>query len=202
MKITAYTDGSAVTSYPYLGGCGVYIKTHSKTFKIRKGYSNTKTGRMELIATLTCLKSIKNKSYILTIYSDSQYVCNTCNKWIENWERNLWVDKKNVDILKELLFELRRFQKRPKLIHIKGHQKIADKHTEGNNIADKLACYSTQKSHEVDLPLDDLDLTKIEKKDFIQKGNKWYYEENSYINKEFESYKNKRIGDLKKDMSY
>ena len=103
-RITAYTDGSAVLKYPFKGGSGIYIKTQKKSFKIRKGWCNTKTGRCELHAVIICLQSIKDKKSKLTIYSDSMYVVNTCNQWIKNWERNLFQEKKNVDLLQQLIF--------------------------------------------------------------------------------------------------
>jgi len=172
-KIIAYTDGSATVKYPYLGGFGVYIKGKQSTVKIRKGFSCTKTGRMELTAVIYCLKSIINKNERVVIYSDSQYVCNTCNIWIDNWERKVWVGLKNVDLLKELLFELRKFRIRPKLIHIKGHQEVVDEHTHGNSIADELANYKTQKNYQVDqLPND---LSNIELEDFETINGKMFY---------------------------
>ena len=153
MRIIAYTDGSACVGYPKLGGFGVYIKTPTNNIKIRKGYCNTKTGRMELMAAITCMRSIQNKNLELIIRSDNQYVCNTVNEWIENWHNTGYFNKANVDLLKQLYEEINKFKKRPKLIHIKGHQNITDGHTLGNNIADSLADYNTQSSYEVDLPL-------------------------------------------------
>ena len=170
-KIIAYTDGSAVTKYPYLGGFGVYIKTEGIMF--RKGYFGTKTGRMELMAVIYTCRAVKNKLNQLIIYSDSQYVCRTCNEWIDNWEKVLFEGKKNVDLLKQLIFELRKFKKRPKLIHIKGHQEITDEHTEGNNIADLMASYRYQTSYQVDLPLKNL--VEFEKEDFKEINGKLYY---------------------------
>lgn len=178
-RITAYTDGSAVLKYPFKGGFGVYIKA-KKNYKIRKGFVNTKTGRMELTAALTCLKYIRDKKTILTIYSDSMYVVNTCNQWIDNWENQCWLNKKNIDLLKQLIVELRNYKRRPKFIHIKGHQKESKENTEeqnlhirGNNQADRLADYKTQKSYQVDVPF--TDLTEIEKEDFKEINGKLYY---------------------------
>lgn len=173
MNLIAYTDGSAVTKYPYLGGFGVYIKNNNKSIRICKGFSCTKTGRMELMAVIYCLKTVRNKNLRVTIYSDSQYVCNTCNIWIDSWERRMWSGLKNVDLLKQLLFELRKFSKRPELIHIKGHQDVIDEHTYGNSVADELASYKTQKSYEVDQPIDDLSV--IESEDFFEENGKLYY---------------------------
>ena len=171
--ITAYTDGSAVTKYPYLGGFGVYIKHGDKRLKIRKGFCFTKTGRMELTAVLYCLRAIKDKNILIKIYSDSMYVVNTCNEWIENWHILDYADKKNVDILRLLREELNMFSKRPRIVHIKGHQDVENEHQRCNAIADELANYKTQKDYEMDgVPKD---LTEWEKDDFITKGNKQYY---------------------------
>ena len=173
MRITAYTDGSARIQYPHLGGSGIYIKTPTKTLKIRKGYCNTKTGRAELHSCIICMQSIKDKKVDLTIYSDSQYVCNTVNLWIDSWKNMGFVGKANVDLLEELYHEIWKFRRRPKLVHIKGHQDVTDEHTLGNNIADSLANYRTQSSYEVDLPLSDL--ASFEMSDYYEQDNKLYY---------------------------
>lgn len=174
-EIVAYTDGSAVLKYPFKGGSGVYIKTPTKSFKIRKGWCNTKTGRCELHAVILCLQSIKNKKAKVTIYSDSMYVVNTCNEWIKNWERDFYYEKKNVDLLKQLIFELRQFNRWPKLNHIKGHQDVSCEHTLGNSIADEQASYKTQTSWEVDVPFENL--AEFEKEDFKEINGKLYYNE-------------------------
>ena len=170
-RITAYTDGSATTFYPYLGGFGVYFP--QSDIKIKKGWSGTKTGRQELYAILYCLKSIKNKNAKVIIYSDSQYACRSMNEWIEGWERKMWDGVKNIDILKQLLIELRKFNTWPTLIHIKGHQEVTCEHTLGNNIADKLANYRNHSSYQVDIPIENLN--EIEKLDYLEKDGKLYY---------------------------
>ena len=172
-KITAYTDGSAVLKFPYKGGFGIVLLSDNKIYKIKKGYCNTKTGRMELMAVLTCLRAVQNKQSILTIHSDSMYVVNTCNEWIERWEMENWMDRANVDILKQLIVELRKFKKRPILEHIKGHQKVETKHQRYNEMADKLASYKTQESYLVDVPFSDL--SEFEKDDFYEENGKTYY---------------------------
>jgi len=173
MRIIAYTDGSARIQYPHLGGFGVYMITPDKKFKIRKGYCNTKTGRMEIMAALTCMRAVQNKRAELVIYADSQYVCNTVNEWIDNWSSVSYCGKANVDLLKQLHYEIHLFSKRPKCIHIKGHQDVVDEHTLGNNIADELANYKTQNSYEVDQPLKDV--ASFELSDYEEKDGKLYF---------------------------
>lgn len=176
MRLTAYTDGSACTGGYKLGGWGCYIKS-TPTIKMRKGYANTKTGRMELTAVIYCLRTIKNKNIKLTIYSDSMYVCNTVNEWIEKWALLGFVDKANIDLLEQLHHELMLFKHRVRLVHIKGHQRVTDEssdHVLGNKEADRLADYKTQKNYQVDIPIEMDDLMEIEKQDYYFKKDKWY----------------------------
>lgn len=150
-KVTAYTDGSANWKNK-LGGCGIYIKTEDSEFYFNKGFSNTKTGRMELRAMIIALQKITDKSSIVTIYSDSQYAVKCISEerlW--KWERFVWQGVANVDLLESLLFEVRKFRIRPKAIHIKGHQdNIENEHVFGNNCADILAGYKNFKEFEDD----------------------------------------------------
>lgn len=182
-KITAYTDGSAILKYPFKGGSGIYIITPTKELKLQKGFCNTKTGRCELYAVLICLKAIKNKKAIVTIYSDSMYIINTCNLWIDNWQKLNFIDKKNTDLLKILFEEIHLFSIRPILKHIKGHQEQSDLNSNiknerirCNNVADRLADYKKHSTYEVDVPFEDL--TSFEKEDFYEQNGKKYYKNN------------------------
>ena len=91
-KVICYTDGSCNASTKK-GGVGVYMYVMKNGVKhenrLSQGYSNTKTGRMEIIAVLTAMRAISitaRKSTKLHIQSDSQYVVNSINrKWVWNW---------------------------------------------------------------------------------------------------------------------
>lgn len=150
--VIAYTDGSAIVKDEKLGGFGIYIiDEEGKEYFFSEGYRNTKTGRMELRAIITTLKKV-SKDKRLTIYSDSMYCVNCVNeRWLWKWERNLWMNIKNVDLVKQYLEEYRKFQFPPKLVHIKGHTNKDDKHSLGNAIADKLASYSSFSFYNVDI---------------------------------------------------
>ena len=157
MKIVAYTDGSATVHEDRLGGWGCYI-TYEENEEIvkerflHKGYKNTKTGRMELMAVISCLKNIPEKDIRVKIYSDSIYVVNCVkDKRLWKWRRNNWVGLKNIELLIILLSEVEKFHYIPELIHIKGHTEKDDKHSLGNEIADKLASYKQFKEYEIDL---------------------------------------------------
>jgi ribonuclease HI len=133
-KIVVYTDGSAHWK-DKLGGIGIYMKYGEHSNLVSKGYSNTTNNRMELRAVIETLKLIKDKSFKVDIYSDSELVVNTFTSWIFKWEKDNWVDRKNVDLLKEGLEEYNKFPKGNITLHwVKGHNGV-----EGNEIADMLA---------------------------------------------------------------
>ena len=148
-KITIYTDGSCYIK-TRTGGVGVYIQLEngSESF-ISKGYSNTTISRMELRAIITALQHIIDKEkFQIEIISDSQYTINSINqKWVYNWEKQGFCDRKNSDLWKLFLKEYRKFNpKNIKFTHCRGHQG-----TLGNEIADLLCCYKSFEVYNEDL---------------------------------------------------
>lgn len=140
MIVEIYTDGSAVSQGDNkgLGGIGVVFTINDEIKKvISKGYSNTKTGRMELIAVLSALTILK-KDCKAIIRSDSMYVVNSFNKmWIHNWNRTRFQTCKNGDIMEKLFREYCKFPKGCiQFCHVKGHSG-----DEFNELADRLANY-------------------------------------------------------------
>jgi ribonuclease HI len=141
-NITVFTDGSA--NYKNgLGGMAVYIIVNDeKEIFYNKGYSYTSVGRMELRAAITALQKISDKNSFVTLYSDSQYVVNCVKEgWLNKWNRTEFRGLKNVDLLKILFNELKKFRLTPTFKHVKGHTKNSDSLSLGNEIVDKLANY-------------------------------------------------------------
>jgi len=155
MKITAFTDGSANVKN-MLGGFGSYIIFDDGKEKfLSGGVKNTKIGRMEIKAILETIKIVpKNIKVELLIYSDSQYCVFSFTKgWLQVWELENFFGRKNVDLWRSVLEELR---VRPnltfKIKHVKGHQdNLEDPICFGNNVADKLADYKRFKKYKKDL---------------------------------------------------
>lgn len=133
--ISIYTDG-ACSGNPGKGGWGAVL-IYGKNQKEISGYeSQTTNNRMELMAIIKALESLKEKCKI-DLYVDSKYAKDGISTWIKNWKQNGWKSAnkqpiKNQDLWQEL-DDL--CQKHEISWHfVKGHSN--DKF---NDIADKLA---------------------------------------------------------------
>lgn len=160
-KIIVYTDGSAVANPKSekcgLGGFGVYIKIEEggsvvKELFFKEGWSNTKTGRMEVRAIITALQKVEDKLSHVFLYTDSEYAlkCVTEQR-LWTWEKRNWEGIANVDLMKIYLHEYKKFRYRPIFQHIKGHQDSDEENVIGNCIADRLANYKEQTSYKIDI---------------------------------------------------
>lgn len=98
-SITIYTDGAA-RGNPGRGGFGVILMSGPHRKELSAGYRLTTNNRMELLAVITGLKAIKNKSLPVKIYTDSKYVCDSIQKgWLNKWvATNFKGGKKNKDL--------------------------------------------------------------------------------------------------------
>ena len=104
--ITVYTDG-ACSGNPGKGGWGVVIlKDNNEDIFLNGGDDNTTNNRMELSAAIEALKYFHDKENI-TLITDSKYVKDGIQSWIQNWKKNGWktASKKPVKN-KELWIEL------------------------------------------------------------------------------------------------
>ena len=68
--IELYTDGAA-SGNPGPGGFGVVLKYKGKRKEISDGFKKTTNNRMELLAVIVGLESVKNKDLIVKIHSDA-----------------------------------------------------------------------------------------------------------------------------------
>ena len=103
MIINIYTDGSSKGN-PGKGGYGVIIKAPTKELRLSKGYRLTTNNRMELLAVIVGLESIKKNSQKIIITSDSKYVIDSVVKgWVFNWQKTGFKKKKNPDLWKRFL---------------------------------------------------------------------------------------------------
>jgi ribonuclease HI len=118
-KVTVYTDG-ACSGNPGPGGYGVVMISGPHRKELSEGFSLTTNNRMELLAAIVALESMKKPGTEVSLYTDSQYLVNAVNKgWLFNWEQKRFAKKKNPDLWIRFLEAFRKHK--VKLIWVKGH---------------------------------------------------------------------------------
>ena len=95
-RIVIYADG-ACRGNPGPGGWGAWLKSGAHEKELFGGEPLTTNNRMELTAAIEALASLKRRSAV-TLYTDSQYVCQGVTAWIHGWKKRGWTtaDKKPV----------------------------------------------------------------------------------------------------------
>ncbi len=117
--ITIYTDGASKGN-PGPGGYGVILKYQDLRKELSQGYRLTTNNRMELIAVIVGLESIKQSGWVVTIYSDSKYVVDAVAKgWLWNWQKKGFKNKKNIDLWQRFIPLYNKHK--VKLKWVKGH---------------------------------------------------------------------------------
>jgi ribonuclease HI len=87
-RIVIYTDG-ACSGNPGPGGWGAILMSGTHRKELKGGEGHTTNNRMELMAVISALESLKGPSTI-ELWTDSQYVKNGITAWIHSWKRNGW----------------------------------------------------------------------------------------------------------------
>ena len=117
--IYLFTDGAS-SGNPGPGGYGVVLKCGGYSREMSGGYALTTNNRMELMAVIVGLETVKWQNADITVVSDSSYVVNAVNKgWVFNWEKKDFAKAKNSDLWIRFLKVYRRH--RVRFRWIKGH---------------------------------------------------------------------------------
>ena len=95
-KVVIYTDG-ACSGNPGPGGWGAVMISGAHRKEIWGGELQTTNNRMELMAAIQALESLK-KPCEVELHTDSKYVQQGIHEWIHGWKRRGWLtaDKKPV----------------------------------------------------------------------------------------------------------
>jgi ribonuclease HI len=104
-EITIHTDGGCWPN-PGNGGWGAVIRMPDGTrTELYGGETGSSTNnRMELAAAIKALESLPKRSRV-TLYSDSEYVVNGMNKWIDGWKQRRWTTAKKQPVRNRELWE-------------------------------------------------------------------------------------------------
>ena len=103
--IEIYTDG-ACKGNPGPGGWGALLRMNEHEKELYGGEADTTNNRMELMAAIMAMESLTRPCQV-ALTTDSQYVKNGINQWMDNWKKRGWktADKKpvkNQDLWKRL----------------------------------------------------------------------------------------------------
>ena len=122
-QVEIFTDG-ACQGNPGPGGWGAILRYKGTEKEISGGDPDTTNNRMELTAVIEALRLLKEPCQV-TVYSDSQYVCNGITKgWAKSWKSKGWKksDKSpalNPELWDALLTEIDRHQ--VEMVWVRGH---------------------------------------------------------------------------------
>ncbi|MBN2636461.1 MAG: ribonuclease HI [Prolixibacteraceae bacterium] len=118
-KITIYTDGAA-RGNPGPGGYGIVLLSGNLRKELSAGYKHTTNNRMELLAVIVALETLKIPGSDVTIYTDSKYVADAVTKgWVFSWVKKRFKGKKNQDLWMRFLAIYQKHN--VKFIWVKGH---------------------------------------------------------------------------------
>jgi len=140
-QIIIYTDGGCAGN-PGPGGYGAVIIDGKKRSELAQGFRRTTNNRMELMACIAALETLKAPANII-LHSDSQYVVNGIGKgWARKWRANGWMRTKseaaeNADLWATLLDLCN--QHRVRFVWVHGHAGNRE-----NERCDRLATGATQ----------------------------------------------------------
>lgn len=135
-----YTDGAA-RGNPGPGGYGIVMLWKGVRKEMQAGYRLTTNNRMELLAAIVALESLTRDGIQVRLFTDSKYLVDAVEqKWVFNWVRIRFKNKKNADLWLRFLDVYKRHQ--VKLIWVKGHATNKE-----NNRCDELATQSADGHH-------------------------------------------------------
>ena len=139
-EITIYTDGAA-SGNPGPGGYGTVLIYGKHRLEKSEGFRLTTNNRMELLAVIIGLESLKIPGSSVVIYTDSRYVADSVEKgWVFRWETKAFKKKKNPDLWIRFLKVYR--QHKVRFVWIKGHASNPE-----NEVCDRIAVEAYKKNN-------------------------------------------------------
>ncbi len=116
-QVTIYSDGSSLGN-PGPGGWGTILRFGKHEKELVGGEPMTTNNRMELRAVIEGLKALKEPCDV-TVYSDSSYVVNAINEWLDNWIARDFKKVKNPELWREYIEAAR--PHRVRAVWVRGH---------------------------------------------------------------------------------
>jgi len=137
MKVIIHTDGAA-SGNPGPGGFGAVLESGKHRKELWGGFRLTTNNRMELLAVIVALETLKRDGMDVTVVSDSKYVVDAVEQgWVFQWEKKGFAKKKNPDLWRRFLKAYRRHNVR--FQWVRGHNGHPL-----NELCDRLAVAASQ----------------------------------------------------------
>jgi len=154
-RVIIYTDGSCLNN-PGPGGYAVVMLFGHLRKELSKGFRKTTNNRMELLAVIKAMESLKRNDIPVILHSDSLYVVNAVNnKWVFGWQKKGFKNKKNPDLWRLFLELYPAFNIEFKWI--KAHAGIPE-----NERCDQLAKLAAENPTEIDTVYENSDPSLFE----------------------------------------
>ncbi len=139
--VVVFTDGCALGN-PGPGGWAYVMRNGRYKKKESKGYYHTTNNRMELMAVIAALESIRDQHADVDIYTDSQYVARAFTEgWIRKWRASNFAKRPNADLWRRLDALTDRL--RVQFHWIQGHSGIPE-NEQCDRMAKQAACHPQQ----------------------------------------------------------
>jgi ribonuclease HI len=87
--IEIFTDG-ACRGNPGPGGWGALLRFDGKEKELYGAEAETTNNRMEMLAAISALESLKHNRHSVIMTTDSRYVMDGITKWIPGWKKRNW----------------------------------------------------------------------------------------------------------------
>lgn len=100
-SISLFSDGSCLGN-PGYGGWAYILKYNNHEKKEFGAKSDTTNNQMELMAVIMGLKALKEPC-VVELFTDSSYVANSINSWLDGWVKKNFKNVKNIPLWKEYL---------------------------------------------------------------------------------------------------
>ncbi len=137
--VSVYTDGAA-RGNPGPGGYGVVMLSGPHRKELSEGYRLTTNNRMELLAVIAALETLRIEGSEVTVYTDSRYVADAVSKgWLFTWVNRRFRGKKNPDLWLRFLEVYPKHKVR--FVWLKGHNAHPL-----NEYCDRLAVAASQRT--------------------------------------------------------
>jgi ribonuclease HI len=154
--IYVYTDGACSNNgrTNARAGFGVYFGKDDPR-NVSESYNGPQTNNVaELLAIIKALSILRQEidnGEKIVIYSDSKYSIRCCTDYGEKCEKNNWIKKKGVEIpnakIVKVAYGFCKGRKNIEFIHINAHTGLQDRHSLGNENADRLANLAIGQTH-------------------------------------------------------